>query len=164
MTDADLHDALTRLGLSAADWRAVALLPLVQVAWADGRVQTPERARILAVAHEHGLLDGPAGARVRGWLERRPDDADLDLGRRVLAALIHRHHGPGEALGPDELRSIEARCLEVAEAAGGFFDLAFTVESAESVELDRVRAALRAASKAVLDDLPSPEGGSFRDL
>ena len=164
MNDAELRDGLARLGLSEATWRAVLLLPLVQVAWADGRVQVPERARILATAFEQGLLDGDAGALVRGWLEKRPSDAELALGREVLVALVHRHRGPGSELGPAALEAILEDCRSVARAAGGLFDLAFTVDPREEAILDALRQALTDASAAWMDALPSPPGGVFRDL
>jgi tellurite resistance protein len=164
MTNGEVVEALRQLGLDEDSWRAVTLLPLVQVAWADGSVQAPERARILERASEAGLLDGPSGRVVRDWLQRRPSPGDLELGRRVLVALVHRHRGPGAEAGPDLLADVERSCVEVARAAGGIFDLAFTVDEAERAVLREIHQALSAESEAVLDDLPSPDGGAFRDL
>ena len=47
--DEELTAALTRLGLDATNWRAVSLLPLVEVAWADGRIQVAERKLLTQV-------------------------------------------------------------------------------------------------------------------
>lgn len=164
MTDPELLEALAALGVTPETWRAALLLPLVEVAWADGAVQAPERTRILAVAGEHGLLDGPAGPVVRRWLETRPDEAVTALGRRVVVALAHRHRGPGADLGTDALADVARQCVQVARAAGGLFDLAFTVDQRERDAIAAITAALRAGSEALRDDLPDPEGGSFRDL
>jgi len=164
MTDEQLHRELAQLGVDRDTWRAVLLLPVVQVAWADGEVQTAEKARILEMAHAEGLLDGPGGDVVRRWLERPPDAATLARGRRVLVALVQRHRGPGADLDDDALEQVEARCLEVARAAGGLFDLVFTVDESEQKALRAISTALGEARQQALDDLPSPDGGSFTDL
>jgi len=164
MTDDELHGELALLGVDRDTWRAVLLLPVVQVAWADGEVQTPERARILEMAHSEGLLDTPGGDVVRRWLEIPPDEATLQRGRRVLVALVQRHRGPGAELGDDALQQVEQRCLEVAKAAGGLFDLVFTVDEQEQQVLRAISDELGSARAEALDDLPSPDGGAFTDL
>ena len=164
MTDQELIAALSELGIAPESWRAVALLPVVQVAWADGEVQPREQKQILELATGYGLLDGPAAAVVRGWLATRPDERTLALGRRILVALVHRHRGPGADLGPEALADVARHCEEVARAAGGLFDVVFTVDAREREAITQVVAALQDASDEMLEDLPSPEGGSFQDL
>ncbi len=164
MTDAELLNGLRTLGLSEPSWRAVTLLPLVEVAWADGEVQPAERARILASAHADTLLVGPAGDQVRTWLERPPPPEHLALGRELLVALVHRHRGPGADLGPDFLDDIERRCDAVASAAGGLLGIAFTIHPEERRAIAQIGRALRGGSAELLDDLPTPDGGAFRDL
>lgn len=164
MTDEQLEQALHEVGVDRETWRAVLLLPVVQVAWADGAVQTPERVRILELAHEHGLLDTPAGEVVRRWLAVPPSAAIIARGRQVLTALLQRHRGPGAELDVAALDEIERHCHEVARAAGGLFDLVFTVDEREARALRRITAALTRAKEHAFDDLPSPDGGSFSDL
>jgi hypothetical protein len=163
MTDDELRTNLQLLGLDLAEWRAVALLPLVAVAWADGRVQTPERARILETAHEAGLLDSASGERIREWLHRQPTAGELELALLVIEALSLRHQGPGADFGRPDLDRIVAQCESVARAAGGLLDLAFTVDQEETTLLDDLRRRLRRAAAASLHDLPSPDGG-FEEL
>jgi hypothetical protein len=164
MTDHELVAALSEIGIAPESWRAVALLPVVQVAWADGEVQAPERKRILELATSYGLLDGPAADVVRGWLADRPDERTLALGRQALVALVHRHRGPGSELGPEALADVARHCEEVARAAGGLFDIVFTVDAREREAIAQVVRALQAEADAMLEDLPSPVTGSFRDL
>jgi len=163
MTDEELRQNLHYLGLSLEDWRAVALLPLVAVAWADGRVQTPERARILEAAHDAHLLEGPSGAQIREWLHRRPTEGELELALQTIEALTLRHRGPGADFDGKDLQEILAKCDAVARAAGGILDLAFTVEASETALLEDLNARLAQAARAGLADLPSPEGG-FTEL
>lgn len=164
MTDAELHKALADLGIDRDTWRAALLLPLVQVAWADGAVQPAERVHILEVADRSGLLETPAGEVLHRWLDHPPTPETLVLGRQVLTALVQRHRGPGAELDASDLRALEAQCHEVARAAGGLFDLMFTVDRRESEAIREIAAALHRVGDEALDDLPSPEGGRFTDL
>jgi DnaJ-domain-containing protein 1 len=161
MTDEALTEALAQLGIGPDTLRAVLLLPLVQVAWADGRIQQPERSRIQELARGFGLARGQAWER---WLESRPDDATLELGRRVLAALALRHRGGDPAFRPEVLEDVEQHCLDVARSAGGLWGIAFSVDAREREALAQIGAALHGARRRHDEDLPEPDGGSFEDL
>jgi hypothetical protein len=86
------------------------------------------------------------------------------LGRRVLTALLQRHRGPGAELDAADLDAIERQCRDVARAAGGLFDLVFTVDDRENQALTDIGAALRRARDEAFDGLPDPEGGAYTDL
>lgn len=164
MTDDELIAELNELGIDRTSYRVAALLPLIQVAWADGEIQDKERSSILEIAEGNGMLRGAGGDVVRGWLQERPTDQALARGRRVLVALVHRHRGIGEELSPDTLDAILGRCEDVARAAGGLFDVAFTVDARERAAIKEIAGAMSAESAKLLDELPSPDGGSFQDL
>lgn len=164
MNDEALRANLDQLGVGTEQWRAVALLPLVAVAWADGRIQPPERARILAAAHDEGLLTGKAGAQIRRWLTVKPTIGELELALLVIEELVRRQKGPGADFDASDLERIEQECLAVARAAGGLLDLAFTVDSEESKLLADLHERLRRAAAPVFDDLPTPDSGSYDDL
>lgn len=164
MTDEELVAALEQLGVDPADPRAALLLPLVEVAWADGRIQEPERVRILEIAKGHGVVGGRSEETVRLWLSARPAPELLRLGREVVVALGHRHRGPSANWSPDALARMEAQCLDVARAAGGLFGLAFATTAEEQAALTAIREALRAARAQFDDALPDPDGGRFEDF
>ena len=164
MTDSEIVEALAQLGIDRESYRLVLLLPLVQVAWADGAVQSQERELILRVARQHGLLSGSASQVLKGWLRHSPQPEEVQLGRDVLVALTHRHRGLGSELNTGDLRDVASTCKEVARAAGGLFDLLFTVEPAEQAALQEITRGLLAGKSALLSDLPSPEGGAWVDL
>jgi len=66
-------EALLALGITAENAAAFEALPLVEVAWADGRIDEEERWRLLEVATRLGVEFGrPAHALLESWLERRP--------------------------------------------------------------------------------------------
>lgn len=159
MTDAELLAGLSTLGIDRSSYRVILLLPLVQVAWADGRIQVQERELILKAAGEHGLLSGPSGQVLRGWLERQPTREQIETGRRLLVALTHRHRGMGSELDASALDDVKQLCVQVAQAAGGLFDALFTVEQAEKAALDEISTEFGQQSARLLEDLPTPDGG-----
>lgn len=131
MNDLELIAELHKLGLDADSFRAVALLPLVEVAWADKSVQAQERKSILLIAKGHDLLEGRAAEIVGGWLETRPSDETFDLGRQILATLAHRKTGLGADMPEHVTDTIVDLCAVVAESAGGLFGVFFTVSTDE---------------------------------
>ncbi|HHO50786.1 MAG TPA: TerB family tellurite resistance protein [Deltaproteobacteria bacterium] len=134
MTDGELTTALANLGLNRSNYRAVALLPLVEVAWADGRIQRAERELIARIAQRYGLEPGDAW--LERWLERRPSATLFLAVRTVLLALMSRRgQDPGT---PDDPVALLALCLRVAEAAGGLFGLAFTVSPRERACIEEI--------------------------
>lgn len=128
MDDRELTEALARLGLDRRNHRAVALLPLVEVAWADGRVQRAEKRLIGEIAQRYGLEPGDEW--LQRWLKKRPTPTTFLAARTVLLALMARS-GRAEVKAPDDLADLLDLCVAVAEAAGGLFGLAFTYEQSE---------------------------------
>jgi len=131
VNDLELVAELQQLGLDAESFRAVALLPLIQVAWADERVQPQERKAILLIAKGHELLVGNAEQVVHAWLEDRPSDEDFERGRRVLATLAQRKQGLGADMPESVLDTVVELCTVVAESAGGLFGLIWRVSGDE---------------------------------
>jgi hypothetical protein len=71
--DPEVIDKLVELGLDAASWVALSLVPLVEVAWADGAIERRERDAILAAAVEQGIEPGsPSRSMLESWLCSRP--------------------------------------------------------------------------------------------
>jgi tellurite resistance protein len=157
MTDAELTQALRHIGVDRRTLRALPLLPLVQVAWADGRVQPAERGLILEVASRYGL----GGAEVKlldRWLEKRPEDADFLLARQVLLVLWSRDRERGQA--PESLDGVIRMCMCVARVAGGLFGLAFTMDPREREMIGEISQSLQlgptltAAARAAIASEP----------
>jgi hypothetical protein len=75
-----MHESLERLGIPPNDFRVLKLLPLIYVAWADGKMELVKKERIhnLAVC-EYDL--SPAGIAVLNrWLTERPTHAYIAEG------------------------------------------------------------------------------------
>jgi tellurite resistance protein len=129
-------DPLLELGIAPDTAPAFEALPLVEVAWSDGSVDTEERWRVLAAATAFGLeLGRPAHAQLELWLEERPAQALFDAWYGFAAqALV------GRRTARRARRVIEA-AHEVAVAAGGIFGLG-AVSRPERTVVERIRETL----------------------
>ena len=85
MTDDAVLDKLVALGLRGNTIAALSLVPLIQVAWADGTIQDNERTAILQGAHGKGLEEGTRRLRAAADLARRssPATSCSSRGRRT---------------------------------------------------------------------------------
>jgi hypothetical protein len=164
MTDDELRRELGALGIDQDSHRSLLLLPMVQVAWADGVVQPAERDLIVAAARANGLVTGHVAELIERWLDTPPPPEMIERGRKALVELAYRHHGIGSDLPSDTLEQVFDMCKEIAEAAGGLFGIAFTVDAKERAALDQIARGLRVGRDALLDELPEPDGGSWSDL
>ncbi len=132
MTNEEIELGLKSLGIDRDNVKLVALLPLVQVAWADGTVQQAERKVIRDAAARLDLEDTKA---LETWLVKKPSTLQFLTGNQILLALSARGEGK---LMPETLPLLIEWCSEVAEAAGGLFGLAFTVEASERVAIAEI--------------------------
>lgn len=130
--DHALLERLIDVGLGAETVVALALVPLVEVAWVDGRIQPKERQAVLEAAAESGIETGsPAYELLSDWLEHRPDPVLVQSWREFVSGLCAE-------LGDDARRTLEldvmGRARRVAEAAGGLLGVA-SVSGAERDKL-----------------------------
>lgn len=119
--DEGVLDTLASHGLSAETVAALGLVPLVEVAWADGTVQQKEHQAVLEAAEEAGVAAGsPARELLDDWLDERPPAALLAAWESYVAALAEAlEPADREALRHDLIR----RATRVAEAAGGILGM-----------------------------------------
>ena len=116
ITDARTLDELAAHGFTGAGARLLPLVPLVEVAWAEGGVTRRERQFILLAARLRGIASGDeADMRLKSWLKTRPSK---EFFRAALAAVRQMFH-----LFPPELREVNewdllANCEHVAVASG----------------------------------------------
>jgi hypothetical protein len=78
IADEAVLDQLIALDIQSETVAALSLIPLLEVAWADGGLETSERQAILDGAQTLGLRVGNASyALLKGRLDQRPDPALL---------------------------------------------------------------------------------------
>jgi hypothetical protein len=64
-----------RLGIPPADYRVLKLLPLIYVAWADGKMESVKKERIHFFASREYELSAAGIAVLERWLTHRPSHA-----------------------------------------------------------------------------------------
>jgi hypothetical protein len=145
--EAELLQRVVDLGLTRETGPALLLAPLVQVAWAEGRVTERERRVIFELAENRGIAPGsPPHARLEAWLRERPSDALFDAALEVLrvAASVMP---PVER--EERLREVMESCKRVAEVSGrGLGEMLGAkgwVSTEEAEVLEAIEARLRAA-------------------
>ncbi|MGB7347238.1 MAG: hypothetical protein WBD20_23650 [Pirellulaceae bacterium] len=133
--DEELLDHLLDAGFAPSTLTALALVPTVFVAWADGNVTVAERQAILSAALHRGVHDEPtAFAMIESWLHKRPPQSLWDLWQEYAHALS-RSLAP--ALASILHREILRLATTVAEASGGYFGRG-EISKAEQAILDQI--------------------------
>ncbi len=143
MLDPDLTKQLESIGLAPADARLVALLPLVQVAWADGAVQAGERELILDIAKKRGLVTEQSTAVLEKWLTTEPSKFVHQTGRKIIAGLVARKKEELPNLDGASPAEVVAWCEGVALAAGGFLGFGNKMAPTEKTAITEIAEALR---------------------
>ena len=100
---------------------ALAAVPLIEVAWADGEVDPKEREAVLSHASGQGIRPGSiAHELLERWLTHRPDAVLFEAWRAYLSGLCeHLDENERELLKAELLHATEA----TARASGGFLGL-----------------------------------------
>jgi hypothetical protein len=137
--DEAVLDRLIDLGIDPETLAAIAVVPLVMVAWADGKVQEKERDAILAAAQSAGIQSKDGRYPIlEFWMNRRP-------GREMVEAWEHYIKDICKRLAPPEIAKLKDDVLglarSVAQAAGGFLGMGSRISAAESAMLNRVEKA-----------------------
>jgi hypothetical protein len=140
----ELLGRVRALGVTVDTAPAFFLAPLVQVAWAEGKVTEKERDTVLRLARARGIEENsPAYAQLLEWLRVRPADAVFDTAVEVIKS--------GFAVLPPEekeerIKRIVQACQEVAMASGGGLAKLLglgSVSSSEASALDTITSTLR---------------------
>jgi hypothetical protein len=140
----ELLRRIIALGVRLDTGPAFLLAPLVQVAWAEGKVTDRERDTVLRFAAARGVEAGsPAHTQLLKWLQERPSDDLFDAAMEVIRgglALLP----PGDR--EERLKHIVQACHEVAEASGGLakmLGLGSGVSGEEEALLEAISTTLR---------------------
>lgn len=134
-TEHAVVDAITTLGFDADTGRVFDLLPLVHVAWADGRVSSKERATVMQVVERRGIAtDSEAWHLMESLLEKRPSEKFMEETLGLLRDLASTRTGADATLVD--------LCVDVAQASGGIFGFGNTVSDEEKELIARVASLL----------------------
>jgi hypothetical protein len=117
--DPALLAELQSLGFTPETVSLLSLVPLVQVAWAEGGVTEGERVALVKLARARGIEAGSAAdTRLSDWLTSPPDPVVFSGALRLIAALLDAKTGDSLGLDADDLVK---QCEAIAQASGGIF-------------------------------------------
>jgi len=130
--------AVTKVEAGVEVLTAMALLPMVAVAWCDGEVSSKEREAVLRGAVEMGIASGTPGYELlQRWLEKAPAPEGLEAWHKYVRTIVG-------TMEPDTARrccdKIMTRAENVARAAGGFLGFGNKISDVERKCLDEMRA------------------------
>jgi ADP-ribose pyrophosphatase YjhB (NUDIX family) len=158
LADQEILRDLEALGYTPDTVRLLHLVPLLQVASADGAVSDRERALVIEAARAHGVEHGSAAdQQLAAWLAAPPAPEFFDKTLRVIGAIL-------QALPPDEreggTRNLLSYSTAIASASGGILGFG-KVSQAEQRVLARITEELqRAHGPVVPTTSPTQEGRS----
>ena len=117
VADEEILADLQALGYTPETVSLLHLVPLVQMAWAEGGVSDRERELIVEAARARGIEAGtPADALLTQWLTTQPSEQVFERNLRVIRAILQsRPEAERDASRSDLLSTATA----IAEASGG---------------------------------------------
>jgi hypothetical protein len=140
VSDEELLDRLVELNLDGELMGAFNLLPVIEIAWADGQVDDKEVGAVLAAAAQHGIHPG---SKAYAMLETRLREGPSRDARKIW---FHYAEALRNTLNAKELEhfrtDLVAVCRRVAEISGGLLNIAFTVSPNEKKVIAAVEKAL----------------------
>jgi hypothetical protein len=133
--DAGIVDRIEQLGFNGESIKVLDLLPLIHVAWADGRIQKSERALILSILEQRGIPPrSDASLFIEALLEARPSETFLAESLALLVDLAAK-----TGANRDDIVDL---CAKVAEAGGRLMSFGAKTTETERTLIRDVAAAL----------------------
>ena len=144
-----LHDPallkeLQDLGFTPDTVVLLPLVPMLEVAWAEGGITPAERDLLVRFARGRGVVDDSvAGQQLSAWMTNRPDPSVFFHARRLTAALLADSAAQiTRGLTADDL---VAYCEKIAAASGGILGLRLgSISLEEKSLLARIASDLKA--------------------
>ena len=141
IADADVLDKLLQLEVTPELLATLVVVPLVEIAWADGHVHDNEKDAILSAADAIGIGKGSVDYDLlERWLTHRPSAQLLEAWTLYINRLASN-------LSPPQRQELEKDLVEraqiVAQAAGGFLGLSSPVSPKEKAVIAQMQQAFR---------------------
>jgi hypothetical protein len=142
VTDPEVSRELAELGFTLETVKLLPLIPVLEMAWAEGGVTPAERKMVVDVARARGIEEGSAADRqLAEWLDRRPEESVFRRAGRLISALFVS--GGRFDITPDDLLKY---CEAIADASGGLFGFG-RVSSEERATLERIANEIKGRQK-----------------
>jgi len=117
VADEEILRDLQALGYTPETVMLLHLVPLLQMAWAEGSVSDSERDLILEAARARGVeKDSAADRQLAAWLTDRPSEELFEKTLRAIGAILQLR--PSEERDASE-KDLVTRLAAIASASGG---------------------------------------------
>ena len=122
-------EKLVELNVRPETLATLSLVPLIEVAWADGSLDDHEKMAILSSADKMGFSKDSGDYQIlEQWMTRKPT-------KDLLVAWIHYIKGLCEQLSKDEVQELKNELIgharSIASASGGFLGLGHKISKSE---------------------------------
>jgi hypothetical protein len=133
ISDLAMLAELLDLGFTSDTIVLLPLVPVIELAWAEGGVTPAERQLLVSLARRRGVEEGSTADRQLGeWMETCPAPEVFGKAGRLIAALLSSGALVTRGLTSEQLVSY---CEQIASASGGLFGLPIRAVSLEEREL-----------------------------
>ena len=133
VTDPEMLARLQELGFTAETMIVLPLVPVLEVAWAEGGITPAERQIVVSLARSRGIAEGSAADRLlQAWMASRPAPEVFAKATRLIAALLDSGSAVAQGLTADQLVGY---CEQIASASGGLLGLPIRAISMEERNL-----------------------------
>ena len=124
ITDPDLVKDLQDLGFTPETIAVLPLVPIVQMAWAEGGITSAERQLLVTLARQRGIASGStADAQLSEWMTHRPSDEVFARATRLIRAMLEEGGSDTEAAAHWSVDDVIKYSESIATASGGIFGL-----------------------------------------
>jgi hypothetical protein len=142
LNDPDLLRELQALGFTPETVSLLPLVPIIQVAWAEGGITPAERRLLLELARDRGIEAGSAADKqLSDWLDRRPSADVFSRATRLIGAMLATE-APRDLNAEDLVK----HCERIAAASGGILGIG-RVSAEERATLERIAAQLKTRTR-----------------
>jgi len=135
--DETLRESLASLGFTPDNYRVLMLLPLVYVAWADGKMEEVEIERIDEIAKERFYVGLSGLAILDSWLTHQPSNEYFSEGLQDLFLLAQTEEGE-PLVDAEELHELLTHAESIARATAHAFDAPTAVTKEEEHALAEI--------------------------
>jgi hypothetical protein len=124
---------LQELGFTADTVSLLPLVPVLELAWAEGGITPAERQMLVSLARSRGVAEGSAADdQLTAWMASRPAPEMFAKAGRLISAVLSSGSGVAQGLTADQLVQY---CEQIASASGGLLGLPIRAISMEERNL-----------------------------
>jgi hypothetical protein len=133
ISDPAVLTELQELGFSGDTVILLPLMPVLELAWAEGGITAAERQLLVSLARSRGIaVDSAADRQLTAWMAERPAPEVFTKASRLITALLDSGAPAAEGLTADQ---VVKYAEQIASASGGLLGLPIRAISMEERDL-----------------------------